>query len=133
VEYPNLTYHVPPQETKRKKRQPPPRRHSQTAADSLFDFEPQKTRVAEFWDLYHELPEEPEAPEVTQMKADLRSYANEHGYSVKTNLDLNKTIRGFIQFEGCPWSPWAKEMCPCSRFKEDGKCKKGMLIKIEGQ
>ena len=132
AEFPYITYHIsgerkedtkPPAPIPEKPRVQKPKRKAPSAASSILDFEPEKTDVAKFWDLYHELPEtQLESEDISAIKSKLTTIATEKGYTFKTEPD--KTIATIIQLDHCPWSG---ETCPCQSLINDGECKRGLF------
>lgn len=92
--------------------------------DLLSDWEPPKSDIATFWEVYHDLDGDGAAsPEAAKIKTAVTAAAGAKGLTIKGDLD--KTIEAFLEVGSCPW---AHEMCPCTRLTEDGFCKKKMLV-----
>jgi hypothetical protein len=124
MKFPDISYTTPHKPTP-KKRTPPPKRPANQALSMFSDeWEPPKTKIGEFWELYHDMDNAPDTPEVSKVKARILAVANAKGYVIKP--DLSKTVRVFLEMGKCPWS---HEMCPCARLKQEGYCKKGMIAK----
>jgi len=114
-------FYRPYYKPKKAKPKPPPRRGG-AMGDLLSDWEPPKSDIATFWDIYHDLDGK-ETPQAAKITAAVLAAAGEKGLTVKG--DLGKTVLTFLELGSCPWE---HEMCPCSRLIEEGYCKKKMLV-----
>ena len=79
---------------------------AETAKPKLFEHEPEKTTVGEFWEFYHSL-EMPTLGEVAEM---IKLRLLNAGYPLKQGVNLDKFSQTLAQ-KGCPWE--RGEGCPC--------------------
>lgn len=121
TDLPEAFYH--PYYKPKKKPKPPAPRRGGAMGDLLSDWEPPKSDIATFWDIYHELDDGAASPGVAKIKAAVTAAAGAKGLTIKGDLD--KTIEAFLEVGSCPW---VHEMCPCTRLTDDGVCKKRMLV-----
>jgi hypothetical protein len=112
-----------PRKKKPVKKSPPHQPAMGGMGNVLDDWDPPKSKIANFWDTYHNLEVGPETPQIAKMKADIEAAANSKGLVVKGDLDRN--VRAFLIIGKCPW---VNSKCPCDRVTQEGFCKKGMLV-----